>query len=164
MTFSHTEMSLGWKFSDLWTMLCWYGTMSPQVPPGGAPVRHFGNVCFSLGLSVSLVLCRFKGNPIRYHAQGDTRRSSILISFPLTFRSNDRNPLNIGVTEVSSLFRKRIKKPPNIPWREKQEASSKGPGAARGRLGIPATRSWERTAPLASVFSSIKRLFAPYHP
>lgn len=60
MTFRHTEMSLRWKFSDLWTMLCCFGTMSPQAPRGGAPVRHFENVCFSPGGSVGLVFCRFK--------------------------------------------------------------------------------------------------------
>ena len=44
MIFSHMEMSLGWKCSDLRTVFCRPGAMSPQAPPGGAHIRHFQNV------------------------------------------------------------------------------------------------------------------------
>lgn len=76
------------------------------APLGGAPVRHFENGCFSPRGSVGLVFCRFK--EIRL----DTTHKETTLAFfyfnllPSHFRSNDRNPLNIRVTEVSSFFRR----------------------------------------------------------
>lgn len=104
-------------------------------PPGGAPVRHFENGCFSPRGSVGLVFRRFK--EIRL----DTTHKETTLAFyfnllPSHFRSNDRNPRNIRVTEVSSFFRRGRKKLHKYSQEKKQEEPSRGPGAAKGRLGI----------------------------
>lgn len=57
MTFSRKEMSLGWGFSDLWTVLYRVGAVRLRGPPGGAHVRHFENIAFS-PRSDGLVLCK----------------------------------------------------------------------------------------------------------
>lgn len=125
------------------------------APLGGAPVRHFENGCFSPRGSVGLVFCRFK--EIRL----DTTHKETTLAFfyfnllPSHFRSNDRNPLNIRVTEVSSFFRRGRNKLHKYS-QEKNRRAFQGAWCSQrkaGNLTSPTGRSWGNRGPLASVSS-----------
>lgn len=67
-------MSLGWKFLPLNGL--WFGSMSPQIPPGGAHVRHSLNTALGSFHEGQVASCGAGlENPIRCRAPENTTRA-----------------------------------------------------------------------------------------